>query len=516
MFAWEGQHQHANLFVNEWPELKECPPESSQYLRFERVSISSLKRGYIIPIIRLKENVPIAFDNIEGFTALYVVSIVKRTTIELVKLFQVPGTGANDELPSRGYYRTTERGTVLVGGPLLADISCFSSEIIEKLKLLRVDAISPSEDASLSNTTGTSNADALAAPFRRALHYDNSRLHKILGPQNSLNSAIFLNRIRNSLSPYLQSLPITHPDDIGHLIRFCYGTTLVLDAYNNPCCAHLCLFLPITADETFHRFESCEEILEALQNLENLWVSVSGEEGEMPIFYRVIFVHLRELLEQRDGSDAVHYMNIDFLVWQVSTVLVRWSELFHDSSNTDLTISEFKERNITALSFLPNDMRRLHLEWKGTTFPSQFISLSRQARLPIKTAMQHMEESFEKDEAHSKTRRRVEAVNSSNSSKRIRAHSSSDTSASIGLQCEESTSHRRRGQVVCVAHFLHTQDPKQFLPCREGSHCSRYHVEDGPDTQLTAEDKKQMQISVQYMRGKCQKSMIAYLDKILL
>lgn len=486
-----------------FPELVVPDTLSPQARSFERTGLSALRRGFVVPRLRFADDFHPSFAELDGFEALYVVVVVHpdgSADLSRLSLYPQYALGSHPTSPAwASFSAPLEDRSILVMSAFVLDSLRLPSDARAALALLRIAPCAPSmtrpTPPDLPPAVGSHSSDAsrgsqlrefAAAPLKRALHGDVSVFSSLVGPSGDISSKMFLNNLRNlQTSAQLHRLPFFSPDNLESFITFRWGKELSFTSRKADVC-HLSLFrLPDTQGNVLP-FRSVYDINTALLNLESACVTLFLERSDRPFFSR-IFVQLQKRYHCMDMNLSVSSLNIDFLVWKLSEILVRWSSLFLTELFANAPFAEFLDANVAILDFDPLLLKSQAVTVDPRLLPRQYGASD--FFLPRRPSEVSAGGSF-----RSPSSKRPPPTGSSPPAKTPKVPSPAPGAP-------PSTSPSSKGKYICVTDHCHQFDPVTFSACPRGASCSLRHEPKPSSGRIAPAVRTELLTSVAAMRN---------------
>ena len=177
-------------------------------------------------------------------------------------------------------------------------------------------------------------------------------------------------------------------------------------------------------------------------------------------------------------------LNIDFVVYKLSQMLVLWAELYTNSFNAKLSQEDFLELNEAVLDFDPQQFR------------SEAVGID-PALLPKQFGVSHGGGDRPKS-GKSQTSKRPAAADSNSApvpkSKTPRTPSNSPSAP------PRTPAHK--GKYICVADFLHAQNSTQYPACKRGAdECNQRHVPRPAPGSFAQRDRAELLTSISRLQS---------------
>jgi hypothetical protein len=467
---------------------------------FELSSISSLRKGYIVPVLRCTE-VPPTFASVEGFAAFYVVAAIHEDgTIDFSLLADCRPHGLLPPPPLHAWLvfhpPLPDRAVPVMSGHVIA-LDRLPPEVRSALTARRVSPCAPSLSRGTSAletpppasdlTRGSILREIAAAPLRRALHGDAATFQALVGPSGDISSKMFLNNLRNSqTSSALQRLPFLQPDNLEPFLTFRWGRELTFTSKKADVC-HLALFRAVDARSSIQPFRSPYDIASALNNLELACCTLFHESPHRHFFVE-IFQPLQRLLRNRDLLTSLSAVPIDFLVWRISGVLVQWSLLYTTEAYASMPFEAFLAHNVSALSLDSVGIRAEAVTLDTRLLPRQYgdssnPSASASSTLPGGSTP-----------ANSRKRALSRAASSPSPSTRSATSPAPTPPSTPGASS--------KGKYLCIADQCNMYDAASYPPCPRGpSACHQIHAPKPPSGKITPAARAELIASVAAMKN---------------
>ena len=466
---------------------------------FELSSLSSLRRGFVVPFLRYAEDPP-SFSSLTGINGFYAVSTVQADgSADLVLLVDRRPLHLHREhpLPSWVVFNSplevrripTMSGQIIDMGQLPVDVrSALSARRIVPCapSSTRLPSVSDPPPLSSDITRGAQLREIASAPLRRALHGDSALFNSLVGPSGDVTSKTFMNNLRNmQTSSVLSRLPFFHPDHLECFLAFRWGRELCFSGKKAEVC-HLALFRAFNSKGEIQPFHSPFDLCLALENLQTACVTLFGESAHRP-FFATLFLPLQQLLRSRDLLTSLSAVPIDFLVWRLSGVLVQWSALFNTDSFANMPFDAFFAHNVSALHLDQTAVRLEVITLDPRLLPRQYGSLHSTARSPTPSVPV-----TGGSPAGARKRPATRDVTSP-------AKASKPSTASP-IPVASSPVVASKGKYLCVADQCNAYDSVTYPPCPRGSACPQRHEPKPSDGRMLPASRAELITSVASMK----------------
>jgi len=505
----------ARDFIPEYESLV-FPNSDPSTAKFQRVAVASLKRGHIIPLV---QTIPAAngdpVDIMSGFDAFYTVVSVSSGTVELLLVadYQAPSTITGIELANRATFtKIDDDRSVLVLSSCSIESQFLPASVVEEMTKFSITPSAPPDgcdrhgvsSASSSNVLSNSSVKALTreaslAPIKRALHNDLSLLANVVGPLGDLSSRVALNNLRNlQSSSRLHNLPFwSITEHLEAFLGFRWSDQPYINAVKKTYdSCHLSLFLPFDPYGNYNSFRHANDLITAITNLEFACVELFQEREDRP-FFASIFVPLQRLLSCTGVINSIQSLNIDFLVWKFSKILVQWALLYTDESKAlaNATFAAFLESNHHILSFRAVDFKdefaRVDMKFLPRQGGGRFnggFGLNKSAPTPSS----HHTSFSEGKVPFQKRRAQTEAFPGP------RAPKSPKTSSAAPLKAPSPAPFK--GKYICTGDLLNKVDPSEYPVCKKSAEeCNQRHI--ARPAALLPKDREELLTSITRMQG---------------
>ena len=484
--------------------------EDPSTAKFQRVAVSALKRGFIIPVFITSPSATLGDpeETVSGFSAFYTVVSISNGTVEIVLIADYQKDISGKSLAKRATFtRIEDNRSVLVLSSCTIESQFLPASVLSAMgdvSILpssppdgcdRLGASSSTQSSGLSSTSVKALVrEASLAPLRRALHNDQSLLSNIVGPLQDLSSKVVLNNLRNlQSSTRLNNLPFW--DMTEHLEAF-LGFRWSDQPYINgskKCYdgMHLSLFLARDKYKNYARFNTCVDIITALDNLEFACKVLFQEKADRP-FYQRIFRSLRDLLSSMDIIESVQSLPIDFVVWKLSKILVQWALLYTDDSKAlaNSTFVAFYEANVQALNFSAADFQA-----ENARVDVRF--LPRQGNNIVNGGFGDLTTSSAPQQASKVTSRKRKTAPVAfppgtpiSRSPTVLAGSTSKSASPVPV----------KGKYICLGDLLHKVEPADYPACKKpAEECNQRHIV--KPSALQPKDREELLTSIARLQG---------------
>lgn len=504
--------------IDEVVEARDFIPEYSSLVfsktdpstaKFQRVAVSALKRGYIIPLFStLKSSIQDdPEETVCGFHAFYTVVSMSNGTVELLLVADYQKSVSGKACVNRATFnRIDDDRTVLVLSTCSIESQFLPISVITSMADFSITPSSPPDGcdrlgAISSSTSGAQNSstikalvrEAALAPLRRALHNDQSLLSHVVGPLCDLSSKVTLNNLRNlQSSTRLRDLPFwSKTEHLEAFLGFRWSDQPYINGSKKTYDGmHLSLFLPLDAYDNYSKFHTCADITTALDNLEFACVELFQEKPDRP-FFSAIFRPLLRLLSCSGVMNSIQSMDIDFLVWKFSRILVQWALLYTDESRTlaNATFAAFLENNEQVLNFRASDFKDEFARVDLKYLPRQGNNIINGGFGNLTTSSPPQQASkavARKRKAKSITVPAPPAVNKSLKTSTASPKASSPVPV--------------KGKYICAGDLLHKVDPTEYPACKKSTEdCNQRHV--AKPAVLLPKDREELLTSISRMQG---------------
>ena len=500
------------------PELK-FPSTEPQAAILERISVSAISQGMVIPVLRRAIGKGMCFGALLSPEAYYVVGpqgTNMATTLTLGYAVKGSKTKEAQEHPACLIfpYRAGDHSILALSDTAIAGevLGPAAMHALSKNGTITLSAPSNPHRKSRDTAGGQHGRAGNDAPARkcdlmalqRALHHDRAKLTELTGgdPEMKATNPLLLTHIRNQqASTTIADLPVMQSTMLPKFLQFNWcidmdfsGPGKVSDA------VHPAQFLPRAANGTLRTFTTMEDFRTWVDNIEAVCVAVFLEDQRSTPFYRRIWLRLREQFRDTSAYGTVEHINRNFMAHELAKICNQWAALYTDAANINMSSEDFLAKNIAVLQFNQK-------EWRDNSRSIDISKISIQrAGPPLKEPTAPPAPPAAPPRAATPRQQKRNAPGGNRGmqpqAKKPRAAPAATPTAPRGGNGAPVAAPVARQDSICLKHILHGQDPAQFpAACNQTPPCGRRHTVQLHAGKFSAQDKKNALAGLASMKG---------------
>ena len=500
------------------PELK-FPSTEPQSAILERISVSAISHGMVIPILRRATGKPMSFGALLSPEAYYVVGpqgANMATTLTLGYAIKGSKNKEAQEHPACLIfpYRAGDHSVLALSDTAIAGevLGPAAMHALSKNGTITLNAPSNPHRKSRESAGGHHGRASSDAPTRkcdlmalqRALHHDRAKIAELTSndPEMKATNPLLLTHIRNQqASTTIADLPVMQSTMLPKFLQFNWcidmdfsGPGKVSDA------VHPAQFLPRAANGTLRTFTTIDDFRTWVDNIEAVCNAVFLEDQRSAPFYRRIWLRLREQFRDTSAYGTVEHINRNFMAHELAKICNQWAALYTDIANINMSNEDFLAKNIEVLQFNQK-------EWRDNSRSIDITKISIQrAGPPLKepTALPAPPVANPRAATPRQQKRNVPGGSRvvQPQAKKPRAAPVATPAAPRGGNAAPAAAPVARQDSICLKHILHGQDPAQFpVECNQTPPCGRRHTVQLHAGKFSAQDKKNALAGLASMKG---------------
>ena len=364
----------ASSIVPEYSELI-FPSTDPQSRFFTPIRVAELQPGMCIPILDSNSSV-LSFSAVIG--ALMIYTVVSKSGDKSCDLVAIAGKDAamnsfptwatflesdasrrvlifsdsaiaTRQIPATVYHELATYGLTPIGSAPFIDASSFVTPPSSAAPAVPPAVREPSDKERLK-------ADALRI-ITRACNNDLDAVTTFMGPSKDYAHDGLLARIYNMADVHTMAIAVMLPNILPVFLVFRWGQNL-LTFVKTPLQCHLRLCMPLQRNGQAFRFQSVDEMEEALINLGNVLNLMFCSPGSAtyafdPLYYPNSIAIMLSQIRCRTPGLCVRQIHIDYLLWQVSIRISNAMAEFADERNATLSLHDFRAKLVASLDLNP-------------------------------------------------------------------------------------------------------------------------------------------------------------------
>jgi hypothetical protein len=330
------------------PQLR-FPSTESESTILERVGVSALTPGMVIPKLKFKTGAVKGFSTILTPTAYYVVGAPGANLTSTLHLGYATTRGDNP-LCITFPYQTGEHSILAlsdtaIGGEILGPTAM--KEITKNGTIALAAPSNPHRQSSRDLGTSQLNrgSDQLAggrkdmAPLQRALHHNRWKLSMLTNndPDIKVTNPTLLTRIRNQqANTIIPTLPVMQSDILPKFIQMIWCVTLDFSGTGKKADAvHPSHFFRPDANGDLSTFKCIEDFRDCIDNIQAVCMAVFMEDKASVPFFSRIFLPLRDKFRASSHAGSLGHLSCNFMAYELAIILNKWADLYKNGDNVN-------------------------------------------------------------------------------------------------------------------------------------------------------------------------------------
>ena len=515
----QGKVRSGYDYLKGAPELQ-FPSNAPQAAILERINVSAISHGMVIPVLRRAARKPMSFGSLLSPEAYYVVGPQGANMATTLTLgYAVKGTkdktGQDHPACLIFPYRAGDHSVLALSDTAVAGevLGPAAMHALSKNGTITLNAPS-NPNRKPRESAGGQHGRAGDAPARkcdlmalqRALHHDRAKLAALTGndPDMKATNPLLLTHIRNQqASTMIADLPIMQSTILPKLLQFNWCVTMDFSGPGKVADAvHPSHFLPRAPNGSLGTFKAIEDFRTWVDNIEAVCTAVFLEDHTSIPFFRRIWLRLRDQFRDTSAYGTVEHINKNFMAHELALICNKWAELYTSEGNINMSHDKFLAKNLEVLQFNQKEWRDNSRSIDISKIPVQRVGPpARDVQTPGQPPVAPPRA------AHPRQQKRAAATPNPITQPPAKKQRGAPPPAQNGgapraAANAPNPAPAARQDSICLKHVLHAQDPIKFpMDCTQPAPCSRRHSVQLTAGKFSAPDKKAALAGLQSMKG---------------